>query len=320
MSPIAPAPHSAALALSVDCDGLTLERLYRVFGYWATDQATEFGPGLNLPIATSMFLYSRNPAAPPQAAYLDGDRDGLLEACRRGWIDTLHSLGDFSEAHPPTRELALRGFDALDRDGVKIDVWTNHGGPANVQNLVRANALGDVPGSPAYLADRAVEYGIRYVFASELTHVIGQERPLSATEYYGTYPHPSAMVRFSSRLLHPFSARLVRKLNVEPMNGNRLAVPCRMRDGRTIRTFRRYGTWRNDTIAHLPEILSPAVLDRLIESQGAMIVYLHIGPSEDETPASFVAGLHALREVERRRRDRALWVAKTSDLLRCLAT
>jgi hypothetical protein len=318
MPPLAPAPYAAGLALSIDCDGCTLDRLYRVFRFWATDEATEFGRCLSLPLASSMFLYSRNPQAPPQVAYLDGDRAGLLEAYRRGWIDSLHSIGDFSAAHPPTRELALRGFDALDRDGVKIDVWTNHGGPDNVQNLIRANALGDVPGSPAYLSDRAHEYGIRFVFASELTHVIGQERPLSTTEYYATYPS-SPFRRFSSRLLHPLSGRLVRKLNIEPMSDNRLLRPAVMRDGRTVWTFRRYGLWRRDTISQLPRILSPDVLDRLVESRGMMTVYLHIGRSADETPENFVRGLQALREVERRYRDRALWVAKTSDLLRYCA-
>ena len=102
-----------ALALSIDCDGRTVERLHRVLRYWTTGEQTEFGQGLGLPVASSMFVYSRNPAAPPQAAYLDGDRDGLLEAYRRGWIDSLHGLGDFTAAQPCARELAQRAFEAL---------------------------------------------------------------------------------------------------------------------------------------------------------------------------------------------------------------
>src|SRR5258706_519793 len=180
-------PMRPALALSIDADGCTVERLHRVFRYWATSETTEFGPGLRLPMASSMFAYSRNSAAPPQAAYLDGQRDGLLEAWRLGWIDTLHGLGDFTAAQPCTRDLARRPFQALAADGVRLKVWTNHGGQENGQNLLRPWTLGDVPGSPCYLADLAGEYGIRFLWASELTPVIGQERAATAGEYYAAH-------------------------------------------------------------------------------------------------------------------------------------
>ena len=88
MTQAAPTKTRASLALAIDADGCTLMRLRRVLGYWAGGDDTEFGPGLRLPVATSLFAYSRNSAAPPQAAYLDGDRDGLLDAYRRGWIDS----------------------------------------------------------------------------------------------------------------------------------------------------------------------------------------------------------------------------------------
>jgi hypothetical protein len=303
-----PSPYRAALALSIDCDGCTVERLNQVFRYWTTD--------LGLPVASSMFLYSRNPSAPPQASYLDGDRDGLLDAYRRGWIDTLHSLGDFA-GQTCTREMARRAFDALAADGVRIQVWTNHGGPENVHNLVRENARGDVPGSDCYLSDLACDYGIRYVWGSHLTHLIGQDRRASPAEYYATYPERSGLVRMATRFLHPVGEWLVRRLNVEPFRDNRLLFPWRLRDGRPVWRFLRYGRWRFDTISRLPHILPLRVLDALEESGGAMIVYLHIGPSRDETPEDYRAGLRALDEVARRFRERkTLWVARTSDVLR----
>lgn len=303
------------LALSIDCDGCTVARLNEVLGYWAGTGPTPFGPALGLPVASSMFVYSRNPQAPPQAAYLEGDREGLLEACRRGWIDSLHGLGDFTRENPCTRDLARRAFDALAEDGVRLSVWANHGGPENVQNFLRPGSLGDIPGSPCYLSDLALDYGIRYVWASELTPVIGQGRPASAAEYYGSIEGLTPVRRMAARAAHLLGPEAVRKLGVEPYAGNSLLERTRLRDGREVRTFRRYGRWRFDTISRLPAILSPRVLDRLAAVGGAMAVYLHIGPSADETPEDYRAGLKALDEVARRFREKTLEVARTADLL-----
>lgn len=305
----------AALALSIDSDGCTVKRLHQVLRYWASDEQTEFGPGLALPVASSMFVYSRNAAAPPQAAYLDGDRDGLLDAYRRGWIDTIHGLGDFTAAQPCSRDLARRAFDALAADGVRLKVWTNHGGPENVQNLVRPGTAGDVPGSACYLADLAWDYGIRFVWPSELTPVVGQDRKASPGEYYGSHVDRSWTARWLAGVAHGWSDRLVRKAGIEPYRGNGLLERRPLRDGREMVLFRRYGRWRFDTISRLPAILTPSVLERLAASGGTMIVYLHIGPSGDETPENLRAGMKAMDDVARRVRQGTLSVMRTADLL-----
>jgi hypothetical protein len=304
-----------ALALSIDCDGCTVERLHRVFRYWATPEQTEFGPGLGLPVASSMFVYSRNPAAPPQAAYLDGDREGLLDAWKRGWIDSLHGLGDFCASGPCTREMARKAFEALSADGVRLQVWTNHGGQENVQNLLRPGTQGDLPGSPGYLADLAAEYGIRYVWASELTPIVGQGREASAGEYYAARQDRPPAARWLARAAHGWCEPLVRKAGIEPYAGNRLVERRPLRDGRPMAVFRRYGRWRFDTLSHLPAILAPEVLDRLAAGGGDMIVYLHIGPSADETPETLRAGMKTLDQVARRVREGSLRVERTVDLL-----
>jgi hypothetical protein len=304
-----------ALAFSIDCDGCTIERLHRIFRYWGSDEKTEFGPGLNLPVASSMFVYSRNPAAPPQAAYLDGERAGLLEAYRRGWIDSLHGMGDFSATQPCTREMARQAFEALTSDGVLLKVWTNHGGPENVQNLLRPGTIGDMPGSACYLADLAAGYGIRYLWASELTPVIGQGREISPGEYYAGQADHSRAARLLARAAHGWSERLVRITGIEPFSGNRLLERRLLRDGREVQVFRRYGRWRFDTISRLPSILAPEVLDALTASGGVMVVYLHIGPSSDETPVTLREGMKTLDAVARRSYEGTLRVLKTVDLL-----
>jgi hypothetical protein len=303
------------LALSIDCDGCGIDRLHRVFRYWATTEKTEFGDGLGLPVASSMFAYSRNPASPPQASYLDGDRDGLLDAWRRGWIDSLHGLGDFAPSRPCTRDLARQAFETLAADGVRLQVWTNHGGPMNVQNLGLPTAVGDVPDSACYLSDLALDYGIRYLWSNRLTPLIGQDRETTTGEYYAAHEHRSGVARWAARLAHPWSGRLVRKIGMEPYDHNRLLEPLVLRDGRRVLSFRRYGRWRFDTISALPGILTPPVLDRLEETGGSMIVYLHIGPSADETPERLQYGMKALEDVARRVREGRLQVLRTVDLL-----
>jgi len=306
---------TATLTLSIDCDGCTVERLYRVLRYWATSEKTEFGDGLGLSVASSMFAYKRNPAAPPQAAYLDGDRDALLEAWRRGWIDSLHGLGDFTASQPCTREMARRAFETLAADGVRLQVWTNHGGPENVQNLALPGSIGDVRDSACYLSDLALDYGIRYLWSDRLTPLAGQDREATPGEYYSAHADRSLGARWAARLAHPFSSRLVRKIGMEPYDHNRLVEPLLLRDGRRALSFRRYGRWRFDTISVLPEILSPAALDRLGATGGSMIVYLHIGPSADETPERLRNGMKALDAVAQRVRSGALQVLRTVDLL-----
>ena len=309
------APRSAALALSIDCDGCTVDRLHRVFRYWATSEKTEFGDGLGLPVASSMFAYSRNPDSPPQASYLDGDRDGLLDAWRRGWIDSLHGLGDFAASQPCTRDLARRAFETLAADGVRLQVWTNHGGPVNVQNLGLPGSIGDVRDSASYLSDLALDYGIRYLWSNRLTPLVGQDREATPGEYYAAHADRSVAARWAARLAHSCSSRLVRKIGMEPYDHNRLLEPLVLRDGRRVQSFRRYGRWRFDTISVLPEILTSAALDRLEATGGSMVVYLHIGPSPDETPERLRNGMKALDGIARRVREGKLQVLRTVDLL-----
>lgn len=292
-----PPGKKAALAISIDCDGCTVERCREVLGFWNGE--------LGLPVATSMFLFARNPSTPPQASYLDGDRDALRELYDRGWIDTLHSLGDL--VAPVPRDEVARAFETLRADGVRLEVWTNHGGPVNAQKLGVSTGRGDLPGDPAYVADLVRDYGIRYVWPSELTHLVGQGRPATAGEWYRTYPGASGMARLLARILPP------RPFGIEPYPGNAQVEPRTLRDGWLVLAFRRYGLWRFDTIPVLPRLLAPAVLDRLVESGGSMILYLHIGPAAGETPELTRAGLDALREVARRPE---IWVARTVDLLR----
>jgi hypothetical protein len=181
--------------------------------------------------------------------------------------------------------------------------------------MIRPGTVGDVPESPCYLADLAADYGIRFLWPSELTPVVGQDRDATAAEYYAAHADRPGGARLLARMAHGWSSTLVRKAGIEPYPGNRQVERRKLRDGRDILTFRRYGRWRFDTITRLPEILTTTVLDRLSETGGSMIVYLHIGPSGDETPDRLRAGMKVLDDIARRVQEGRLEVLKTVDLL-----
>ena len=176
-----PYPYRAALTICNDADLLTVQSFRRLHRYLNTTESTPWGKGLQLPLGQSFFLF-RSPESPNRFSLFDGlssrlgrDASFMLECARGGLLDVLHTYGCFTRAEDFSRRLAKGGLDTLERHGVKIEVWVNHGQPTNVQCLGPASAwmVGDVVGSPYYHSDLTLEYGIRWVWTgSEWTDSI----------------------------------------------------------------------------------------------------------------------------------------------------
>ncbi len=301
-----PYPYRAALSLCPDCDGLTADRMQTLRRLWQS---------MGLDIAFSFFAYSRNPESPPQASYFDGDAEAIREGVLGGWIDKMHGFGDFPPEQMCTRSDARNILEEFLRKGMRLRIWVNHGGPQHKVNLKIATACGDVPDereASHYVSDLLLRYGIRFIWASDLTHVVGQQRSCTAREYYVGYPacpKPMRLAAWGAHLLGWES--LVRKLGIEPFKDNRLFRLLTLRDNRRVFAFRRFGYWRRDTLDKLPEILAPSVLDRLVHGGGMCILYLHVGPPPGETPEGLRRGMEVCRELARRRDRGGLWVVRT---------
>src|SRR3954452_3866685 len=106
-----PYPYRSMLAISSDCDGTTLALFEDLHRFLNTEEETPFGPGLGLDIADSMWVFARAPAEGATLAdqalsakaglVVDAPEDMapiLAHYVEAGWIDTLHSIGDFSLA------------------------------------------------------------------------------------------------------------------------------------------------------------------------------------------------------------------------------
>lgn len=191
-----PAPYKAMLAISNDIDLTTVHRLRGLFRLLNTTSETPDGPGLGLDIPNSMWMYRAADDLPEfgrrmanEIGYWSDGRgvakteyaDELVAYAQAGWIDTLHTYGNFTGArgeHAFRRSHAERAVEEMDRLGLVLPVWTNHGNRDNVQNIGAGPAMaGDRPDTTAYHADLMAAAGVRFLDLSGQRSTVGHDAP-----------------------------------------------------------------------------------------------------------------------------------------------
>jgi len=327
-----PPPYRGALALSNDTDDLLEPRSWYAFlRFLNTREDSPWGEGLGLEVGDSFWFYSDHAQEQP-AAYFEGIGEersrfapyiGVLG--RAGYLDTLHSYGNFSRFGGFRRNHAERAVRALDEEGFSPPVWVNHGGGHDFQNLM--SGCGDLPENPEAAGAPCPEYhldltrrsGVRYAWVGELTTVAGQDRPLRRRDWLG---REGALPREAFAYLRRSLARrlayrdlLARYPNPSPF-GNPLLTPHRCADGTLLQTFRRYGNFHRSAFGDLAWLLRSSFLDTLEEAGGISLVFVHWARHpgrrfEQLDPRA----LDALRDVARRAREGRLWVTTTGRLL-----
>lgn len=186
-----PYPYHAMLAIASDADHQTLRKFNQIHQFLNTYDMTPYGRGLGLDIADSFFIYNgsniqRNidvGGVPlhQQLAYFYGlslkpyAASAIRHYLSCGWIDSLHSYGDFSTVTEKGtrfhRLLAVKAVQRMLSDGVQVPVWIDHGNMANVDNFGSRHLrpffhyqMGAVPQSPYYHLDVTRKLGIRYMW------------------------------------------------------------------------------------------------------------------------------------------------------------
>lgn len=270
-----PYPFQAALAISNDADLMSFDQFRLTHRYLSGRRETPLGQGLGLDVSASMFLFS-SPDSPNRFTLCSGlgtapssEASLLCQLAHAGIIDTLHTYGDFSSPDHFSRDLAKRGLEELDRLGIKLEIWINHGGETNPQNLgvaERHHFLGDDPASPFYHADITKKSGFRFCW-------IGSERSDSIGQGSRTgRPHLGAEVRAG---LHRLRQGKVPSFGLS----RKLLRPHRLRDGTRMLSFTRFAGvgLRTPVLDDLPQQLSDINLNDLVERQGYCILYQHFG-------------------------------------------
>lgn len=303
-----PFPYRGALAISNDAEFLRMDFFEALMRFLNTRDSTPLGPGLGLRVTSSLFFHS---AQPYNDTYFDGaaadappSRHAARydEFLRSGLIDTIHAYGDFDGTGGCTRAHAEAAFRALEKVGVRLPVFSNHGSRDNVQNIGTDADYhrGDHPGDAAYHADLLASHGVRYVWTDSL--VIAESGP---TGWRGAWrrwrrPPPSELLTTS-----------------------------RLTDGSTFLGFRRFrGTGAcapnfSSLGAQVAQFDWPAMYDRW----GASVMYQHLGVLQRSGGVCEPATIDALRRrpdvylapfrVLQAQQDAGrLWVCGCADLLR----
>ncbi len=311
-----PYPYVAAASITGDLDDLeSRDDFVELVRFWNTPDVTALGPGLDLDLGHSFWLYDATGAC--DVTVFRGVTDeisesaGLIERLiRSGHLDCLHTYGDFSRGGF-RRELAIRAIEYLrDRD-LAVEVWVNHGwwrGSPNTQQVgPLAEQLGDDPGSPAYHTDLLVPYGIRFVDRYEIVHTVGQDARCTARD---RAVQAVEVFRYGAA---------TREWRARSIFGNRLVEPWRLGDGQRVYSFKRFiGRERGLAAAGSRELalaLDRRVLDELKAKGGYMLVYTH--PWRNPEGGGLVApeAVRALRDLAREHHEGRIYVTTTRKLL-----
>lgn len=147
-----PYPYRAMLAISSDADHETLRKFNLAHQFLNTTKQTPMGKGLGLDISDSFFMYDgsnlhtytdeNHTPLSDELTWFKGTSNtpsemSVLSAyIKGGWIDTMHSYGDFSMRDQSqtlfTRKLAIQAIQSLKDHGDVVTVWTDHGNKSNV--------------------------------------------------------------------------------------------------------------------------------------------------------------------------------------------
>jgi SAM-dependent methyltransferase len=345
-----PFPFRAALAISNDTDGMDWAAFEDWHAFVCGSARTPYGDGLGLEVGDSFWVWSDTGAfalrhAPP---WNDPDTPApeagrIIELARSGWLDTLHSFGDWNPAYNLPRDGARRGLEILADLDLRPSVYINHGAGLRRHNLGGPWASyqsGDDPGSEFYNFDLLRAAGFRFFWIDAMFE---NERFGENMDLYRMPPElrPRAEKRWlwvterRSRLESdaPHRKALTGLGEVEAervarhLSGNLLA-PVIGRDDSPFWAFKRFRGHEAPNSASFALQASVQHLDLLESAGGACVVYQHFGvwrpvglpkghrlQTERRSPLLDDTAIQAFRDIATRQNNGRLFVTTTSRLL-----
>jgi hypothetical protein len=233
------------------------------------------------------------------------DAGVIKNLIRKGFIDALHSYGHFS-ANTFKREYAAEAIKYLKQNNLKFDVWIQHGGHENTNNVGPWPwQLGDNPNTKEYHTDLTVPYGIKFYWTGQMTHCIGQDGNFNL----------ETSVKQIVEWLQDFYINIGSPIY---KHDNELVTVLTLDDGQKIFDFVRYinrwGKYEITDEASLKYQLNSEILDELIDNEGYLIQYTHLGANYGYPYLSYET-MQLLEYAKQKQDAGELLVSTTSKLL-----
>jgi len=337
-----PYPYKAALTICSDIDGTSLENFIEIHKFLNTNKNTVLGRGLEIPIGDSFWMYDNPNITEHAFSYFKETTGNLSNAApvirdfiKCGILDVMHSYGNFATEKDFSRRLAEMALEELSKQGLKIFVWTNHGGEESVQNIGK-NSIGkgdinSIENQHIYHADLLMKYGMLFYWDTEtsLMSTVGQDCPARFGETYWRSPLFSGyrnrikciikgMLEITRRISGYGGNSRVNLNSIFKSVNNRLILSDTLRDSNNLYQFKRFGHGRYDWFDDLPFLLSKSVFQKLLNNNGYLILYIHIGDRKnrkDNMPLS-PQSVQTLRQIAELYHLGDLWIAPTSQILK----
>lgn len=198
-----PFPYNAMLAITSDCDYASKETFEDMHKFLNTFEESVYGKGVGLDISDSFFIFNggmKNASEnQTQLSWVHGldpdnikDAELIIKYWNAGWIDSMHTFGDFSDSSGETvkpyftRNFAIQGWKILNESGIRPTVWIDHGACENIQNFSvgcnLARRYSDNPSSVAYHTGITLHNSVRFAWCAcwgvGATYMFGHEFPL----------------------------------------------------------------------------------------------------------------------------------------------
>ncbi len=314
-----PSPYRAILAVCSDLDETPDARVYlEIARFLNTQEVTAMGEGVGLEVGNSIYF----DMPPGQFSYWGTDDQGremVRALMRSGHIDVIHSWGDLA----CERRHAERNLSELEKHRCRLEVWIDHSkAPSNFGPDIMVGQ-GDLPGAAAYHADLTLTYGVRYVWRGRTTGLTGQDAPIRPRSFAPMLRRGKAVV--STRTVLKEAAKVALGLLGSPRwslyGANRVCRPCTLRDGNLAWEFLRTnpswgGPGASATASGIADVLTPGMLDCLVASGGAAILYTHLGKVVAPATPLGTGTVGAFRHLARLRDSGTILVTTTQRLLR----
>lgn len=306
-----PYPFQAGMAISNDAEFMSFEFFEELMAFLNSHTKTSLGNGLGLSVTSSVFFYSANPY---NFSYFDGYNpkssvskyaQRIDEYIKEGWIDTIHAYGDFDGVGGFQRIHAENTFRELKKKKLSIEVYTNHGGAENWQNIGKDAEYhcGDIKEHEAYHIDLMFENGIKYIWTDSMI----------------------TFKKSKKQILKDYLLNLLRKNNKKKY----LINDTELQDGSIFTGFLRFrSTGLNaPNLSSFNDQITQIDWKRLYQKHSAIIIYQHLGvlcrnngrctaatiEAIANAPDQYLSGFyHIKREAD----SKKLWLCGTAELLR----